>query len=95
MSSAKIAISMDEQVLAKLDRLVKTHVFPSHSKAIQTAVQEKLERVEHGRLAWEAYASTVQFGEPAGRSGEHTPRAVNASPSRVGRFFFAFPHLIF
>ena len=43
MSTAKIAISMNEQILSKLDRLVKTHVFPNRSKAIQAAVQEKLE----------------------------------------------------
>ena len=42
MSTAKIAISIDEQVLARLDRLVKTHIFPNRSKAIQAAVQEKL-----------------------------------------------------
>lgn len=61
MSTAKIAISMDEQVLAKLDRLVKTHVFPSRSKAIQIAVQEKLEQVEHGRLARECSKLDPKF----------------------------------
>ncbi|MEK6791625.1 MAG: ribbon-helix-helix domain-containing protein [Deltaproteobacteria bacterium] len=61
MSTAKIAISIDEQVLAKLDRLVKTHVFPSRSKAIQIAVQEKLEQAERGRLARECAKLDPKF----------------------------------
>ena len=61
MSTAKIAISIDEQVLARLDRLVKTHIFPNRSKAIQAAVQEKLEQVEHGRLARECAKLDQKF----------------------------------
>ncbi|OGQ50797.1 MAG: CopG family transcriptional regulator [Deltaproteobacteria bacterium RIFCSPLOWO2_02_FULL_53_8] len=61
MTTAKIAISMDEQVLAKLDRLVKNHIFPSRSKAIQTAVCEKLEQVERSRLARECAKLDPKF----------------------------------
>ena len=53
MRTAKVAISIDERTLARLDRLVRARVFPSRSRAIQTAVEEKLERLERIRLARE------------------------------------------
>jgi metal-responsive CopG/Arc/MetJ family transcriptional regulator len=53
VSTAKVAVSIDEETLARLDRLVRTRVFPSRSRAIQTAVEEKLERLERTRLAEE------------------------------------------
>jgi Arc/MetJ-type ribon-helix-helix transcriptional regulator len=34
-----------------LDNLVKDHVFPNRSKAIQEAVEEKLNRMHYTRLA--------------------------------------------
>lgn len=69
MSTAKIAISIDEQILSKLDRLVKTHVFPSRSKAIQTAVQEKLEKVEQNRLAKECFKLDPKFEKAMAEEG--------------------------
>ena len=53
MSTAKIAISIEEDVLGKLDRLVSSKVFPNRSKAIQEAIKEKLSRVNRSRLARE------------------------------------------
>jgi len=53
MAAAKVAISLDEDVLARLDRLVKQEAFPSRSKAIEEAVREKLERLDRSRLARE------------------------------------------
>jgi len=53
MSTAKIAITIEEDVLGKLDRLVSAKVFPNRSKAIQEAVKEKLSRVNRSRLARE------------------------------------------
>jgi len=53
MASAKIAITMDENTLHRLDRLVKDRVFPNRSKAIQDAVEEKLKKLERNRLARE------------------------------------------
>ncbi|MGA3114298.1 MAG: ribbon-helix-helix domain-containing protein [Syntrophobacteraceae bacterium] len=53
MASAKIAITMDENTLHRLDRLVKDRMFPNRSKAIQNAVEEKLEKLERNRLARE------------------------------------------
>lgn len=53
MASAKIAITIDENTLHRLDRLVKERVFLNRSKAIQDAVEEKLEKLERNRLARE------------------------------------------
>ena len=53
MSMAKVAVTLDEAVLKRVDRLVRKAVFPNRSRAIQEAVTEKLARMEHGRLARE------------------------------------------
>ena len=53
MSKAKLAITLEEDALAKIDRLVERHVFPNRSRVIQEAVTEKLARFEKGRLALE------------------------------------------
>lgn len=53
MSRAKVAVSLEETTLGRLDQLVKEAVFPNRSQAIQVAVEEKLERLERSRLARE------------------------------------------
>jgi metal-responsive CopG/Arc/MetJ family transcriptional regulator len=53
MPKAKIAISMDEKVLERVDRLVRRRVFNNRSQAIEDAVAEKLERLDKTRLALE------------------------------------------
>ncbi len=53
MSKTKIAITLDEQYIDQLDRLVSEHVFQNHSQAIQKAVEEKLSKIKRTRLAKE------------------------------------------
>ncbi len=53
MSSAKIAISLDEKILREIDGLVKRNIFPSRSRAIQEAVKDKLTKISKNRLASE------------------------------------------
>jgi len=53
MSSVKIAITIEESLLERLDRLVRAGVFPNRSKALQAAAQEKLARMDRGRLSRE------------------------------------------
>ena len=53
MSTVKIGITIQEHLLDRIDRLVKAGVFPNRSKALQEAVEEKLDRFDHGRLARE------------------------------------------
>lgn len=51
MGKTKVAVSLDKDTLQQVDYLVTLHVFPSRSKAIEEAVQEKLEKITHTRLA--------------------------------------------
>lgn len=53
MPRSKIAISLDRSTLERLDNLVQRAAFPSRSQAIQEAVEEKLARLDRGRLARE------------------------------------------
>ena len=53
MGRAKIAITVDEQALAEIDRLVRQGVFPNRSKAIEDALQDRIARLRRSRLAHE------------------------------------------
>ena len=53
MSSVKVAITLDQKMLMRVDGLVSKRIFPNRSRAIQAAVGEKLARMERGRLALE------------------------------------------
>lgn len=53
MAASKIAITIDDNLLKKLDLMVKSKVYPNRSKAIQEAVADKLQRLEKTRLAQE------------------------------------------
>ncbi len=53
VSTAKIAITLDVDVLERLDRLVAERKFPSRSRAIQLAVQAQIDRLDRRRLARE------------------------------------------
>jgi metal-responsive CopG/Arc/MetJ family transcriptional regulator len=53
MPKAKIAISLTAQILERLDRLVQNKTFLNRSQAIETALAEKLDRLDRVRLARE------------------------------------------
>ena len=53
MSRAKIAITVDEQAIAEIDRLVREGVFPNRSKAIEEAVHDRIAKFHRSRLARE------------------------------------------
>jgi len=54
MGKAKIAITIDEEIVGRIDRLVKQRAFSNRSQAIESAMQEKLARLERSRLAQES-----------------------------------------
>lgn len=54
MATAKVAITIDPNLLRRLDQLVAQRRFANRSQAIQEAVRDKLERLDRGRLAREA-----------------------------------------
>lgn len=53
MKTAKVTISLDADLLQDLDRLVRSRIFPSRSRMVQSAVREKLARLRKVRLAEE------------------------------------------
>jgi Arc/MetJ-type ribon-helix-helix transcriptional regulator len=53
MCSARIVISLERKLLAKVDSLVKTGDFLNRSQAVRSALREKVARLEHTRLARE------------------------------------------
>jgi len=53
MTASKIAITLESDMVKRIDMLVKSNLFPNRSKAIQEAVAEKLNRIEKSRLAQE------------------------------------------
>lgn len=69
MTVAKIAITMDEVLLHKVDRLVRCKTFSNRSKAIQQAVEEKIQRSDRGRLARECAKLDPQFEQALAEEG--------------------------
>ncbi len=69
MTRAKVAITLDEQTLDRLDRLVRARIFPNRSQAIQEAVEEKLSRLEHTRLARECSKLDPAFEKSLAEEG--------------------------
>lgn len=53
MGAAKVAITIDEELLERIDLLVVQKKFPNRSRAIQEAVRETLIRLDRGRLSRE------------------------------------------
>lgn len=53
MTVAKIAISIDNNLLKKLDELVDRNMFDNRSQAIQSAVEAQVIQLSHARLARE------------------------------------------
>lgn len=69
MSTEKIAITIEDKTLIRLDTLVKNRVFPSRSRLIQEAIREKLERLDHSRLAKECAKLDEKFEKSMAEEG--------------------------
>jgi metal-responsive CopG/Arc/MetJ family transcriptional regulator len=69
MTASKIAITLDNNMLKRLDILVKSKFFPNRSKAIQEAVAEKLTRIEKNRLAQECAKLDPDFEQSLAEEG--------------------------
>ena len=69
MARTKVAVTLDEDTLAEVDRLVDQHVYPSRSQAIQEAVREKLDRIHGSRLAEECSKLDPAFEKALAEEG--------------------------
>ena len=69
MTTSKIAITIDQNLLHRLDFLVKSQRFANRSRAIQEAVAEKLARIERSRLAQECAKLDPKFEQEIAEEG--------------------------
>jgi len=69
MHTLKIAISIDEGLVKKIDSFVKKHIFPNRSKAIQQAVTEKMDRIEHLSLSRECAKLDSKYEQSLAEEG--------------------------
>ena len=69
MATSKIAITIDQNLLYRLDFLVKSQRFTNRSRAIQEAVAEKLARIERSRLAQECAKLDPRFEQEMAEEG--------------------------
>ena len=67
--NTEIAISLENELLVKLDSLVKKEVFPSLDVAIQSAVKEKLARLETNHFAEECAKLDSKFEQAMAEEG--------------------------
>jgi metal-responsive CopG/Arc/MetJ family transcriptional regulator len=69
MRAAKIAITIDPDLLARLDQLVEERRFPSRSRAVQDAIRDKLDRLSRNRLARECAKLDPRFEQELADEG--------------------------
>jgi len=69
MAKTKIAITLDEKSIEQVDRLISEHIFQNRSQAIQKAVEEKLQRIKHNRLAKECARLDPAFEKAMAEEG--------------------------
>ncbi len=69
MPKAKIAITLSEEALNRVDRLVKDGTFVNRSRAIEAAVEEKLSRLDRIRLAKECLNLDPAFEKELAEEG--------------------------
>jgi metal-responsive CopG/Arc/MetJ family transcriptional regulator len=69
MAASKIAITIDNKILRRLDLLVQSNVFPNRSKAIQEAIEDKLIRLDKSRLAQECAKLDRAFEQTMAEEG--------------------------
>ncbi|MGA2363465.1 MAG: ribbon-helix-helix domain-containing protein [Candidatus Aminicenantales bacterium] len=69
MPKAKIAITLSEEALNRVDRLVKDGTFINRSRAIEAAVKEKLSRLDRVLLAQECLKLDPAFEKELAEEG--------------------------
>jgi metal-responsive CopG/Arc/MetJ family transcriptional regulator len=69
MAASKIAITLENDMVKRIDMLVKSNLFPNRSKAIQQAVVEKLNRIDKSRLSQECAKLDPEFEQSFSEEG--------------------------
>ena len=61
MPKSKIAITIDDGIVGRIDTLVRQRTYSNRSRAIEEAVREKLDRLERSQLAREVSKLDPEF----------------------------------
>ena len=69
MKKAKIAITLKETTVARLDTLVREAAYPNRSQAIEAAVEDSLARRDRLRLATECAKLDSTFEQALAEEG--------------------------
>ena len=69
MPKSKIAITLDDGIVGRIDTLVLQRAYPNRSQAIEEAVREKLARLERSRLAREVSKLDTEFERSLAEEG--------------------------
>jgi metal-responsive CopG/Arc/MetJ family transcriptional regulator len=69
MRTVKIAVTIDQDLLIRLDQLVGAKQFPSRSRAVQEAIRDKLQRLQRSRLARECAKLDPKFEQALADEG--------------------------
>ena len=69
MSKTKIAITLDEDFISEIDKLIKNHKFINRSQDIQEAVKDKLQKITRSRLAKECAKLNPSFEQAMADEG--------------------------
>ena len=69
MGKSKIAITIDERIVGRIDRLVRQRAYQSRSQAIEEALQDKLAHLDRSRLAREVAKLDPEFEKMLAEEG--------------------------
>ena len=69
MNKNKVAVTINRNTLARVDQLVRQHIFPSRSRAFEEALEEKLKRLDRSRLARECSKLDPTFEKSLAEEG--------------------------
>lgn len=69
MSRNKVAITVNQNTLDRVDQLVSQHIYPSRSRAFEEALEEKLKRLDRSRLARECSKLDPTFEKSLAEEG--------------------------
>lgn len=69
MPKTRIAVTLKHDLLVRLDRIVTEGAFPNRNKAVEAAIEEKLERMKRGRLARECARLDPEYEKALAEEG--------------------------
>jgi metal-responsive CopG/Arc/MetJ family transcriptional regulator len=69
MPKEKVAVTIEKDLLSRLDRLVAEGQYSSRSNAVEKAVEERLSKIEHIRLARESAKLDPKFEQALADEG--------------------------